>query len=337
MTEILANSWTKDIKRMLPGILISLVALGAVLYFTDLEEVGVAITEYNYWHIPAAAAVFVLSVLARAVAWRGILQEKVSYGKTFLTLNEGYLLNNILPFRLGEVGRAFLLSNTSKISFWEVLSTIMVERIIDLAMAAGLLLGTLPYVFELDWARRSAFVVSFIVVLGFAILFIISRNQVRVLTLLEKFGGRWPKLISFGQEKLESFFAGLASLQDVRRFSRVMIWMVISWILNIGYFYVVLRGFPFESQFLWAVFTVALLSIGVAIPSSPAYVGVYHATVILALKEFDVVYADALAYAVITHGLYVTITVFIGIFALVRDGQSLGHIYQQIRGVSKSG
>lgn len=321
---------------MLPGIFISLVALSAVLYFSDLEEVGESLKEFNFWHIPAAAGVFVFSVIARTVAWRGILQEKVSYSKAFLTLNEGYLLNNILPFRLGELGRAFLLSSTSQMGFWEIFSTIMIERIIDLAMAAGLLLGTLPYVFELDWARSSAIFVSLVVGAGFTFLFLLARNQERALNLFEKLGSRWPKLISLGQDKLESFFSGLASLKDARRFGRVLFWMSASWLLNIGYFYVVLLGFPLESQMIWAIFTVAVLSVGVAVPSSPAYVGVYHAMVIWALGAFNVANSDAFAYALVTHGLYVTITVLIGVFALVRDGQSLGRIYRQIRVMSKS-
>ena len=76
--------------------------------------------------------------MIRGVVWRTLLQERASYSQTFFSVTEGYLLNNFLPFRLGEVGRAYLLSQKAKLDFWSVFSTIFIERALDLALAVGL-------------------------------------------------------------------------------------------------------------------------------------------------------------------------------------------------------
>src|SRR4030042_1001940 len=79
-------------------------------------------------------------------AWRRLLQDKVTRRQTFFTINEGYLLNNFLPLRLGEVGRAYLLGQNSGLGFWRVLSSILLERGLDVLLTVAMLLGALPFV-----------------------------------------------------------------------------------------------------------------------------------------------------------------------------------------------
>ena len=129
----------KTIGRWLPGLIISAIAILILIRFSNWPEVLDVISGIKLgWFFPAIIF-FMISVGLRAWSWMIILQKKVNFGRVFLTLNEGYLLNNILPFRLGELGRAFLLSETTQLSGFFVLSTIVIERTYDLAIAAGLL------------------------------------------------------------------------------------------------------------------------------------------------------------------------------------------------------
>ncbi len=79
---------------------------------------------------------------------------------SFLTVCEGYLLNNFLPFRLGEIGRAFLMGRKSKLGFMEVLPTIVIERILDFAFAAAVLLSAIPFVVGATEAARVAVIIG---------------------------------------------------------------------------------------------------------------------------------------------------------------------------------
>jgi uncharacterized membrane protein YbhN (UPF0104 family) len=72
----------------------------------------------------------------RAKVWHTLLREKPTYKDVLFTAGEGYLLNNFLPFRLGEVGRAFLLSRKSGgMTFAEIIPTIVIERTVDLIIS----------------------------------------------------------------------------------------------------------------------------------------------------------------------------------------------------------
>ena len=103
----------KDFRRMLPGLLISIVLIGAILYFVDLKAMVAAVKAADYLLLLVVLVLGVLWLFVRALVWRTLLRNRASIKDVFLTLMEGYLLNNFLPFRLGEIGRAFLLSRKS--------------------------------------------------------------------------------------------------------------------------------------------------------------------------------------------------------------------------------
>jgi hypothetical protein len=101
--------------------------------------------------------------------------EQATY-RAFYTINEGYLLNNILPFRLGEVARAFLMSRKAGVNFWQVVPSILIERALDLAIAAGLFLATLPFVIGVSWAREAAIGIGIVVLEGLGLIYLLARN-----------------------------------------------------------------------------------------------------------------------------------------------------------------
>ncbi len=107
---------TRSIWRWLPGVLISLIALFVVFRLAQWEELGPAIARIPLPFILAATGLTILFLMVRAVAWRVILGNHASVGQTFWAINQGYLLNNIFPFRAGEFGRALLLGQAAKLS-----------------------------------------------------------------------------------------------------------------------------------------------------------------------------------------------------------------------------
>jgi uncharacterized membrane protein YbhN (UPF0104 family) len=88
-------------KRILPGLLISLVALVVLFSVIDPRETLNALQQANGWILALGMLVSLLWLVIRGRVWQTLLQGKASYRDVFLTLNEGYLLNNLLPFRLG--------------------------------------------------------------------------------------------------------------------------------------------------------------------------------------------------------------------------------------------
>jgi uncharacterized protein (TIRG00374 family) len=334
MTEITDSTSTKQTSgwlRLVAGVAFSILALWIILRNVDLQQTYAAWQEMDLRYFPPALLLFVATVVARAFAWRTILGDRITVGKAFFTENEGYFLNNVLPFRLGEAGRALILNLTTKLSFWEVFSTIVVERIFDMAIMAGLLLSTLVFVSGAEWALDAALMVGGLVVVGFAALFLIARSPDGVETIYQKITTRWPRLQQWGAEKLKLFLQGLQTLREPKRFGLVLCWMLITWTLNVSWYWVLLRAFVPEAEFLWAAFSVGVASLGIAVPSTPGYIGVFELATVTALGLFSIPESDAFAYALISHALYLVTTVLLGLVGFSRESISVREIFRKAR------
>src|SRR5215208_3402710 len=238
----------KDIKRWLPGAVISLLLIAAILYFVDLRAMLDAIRHANYTLLGLAIVLGFVWLLIRAMVWWTLLRNRASYSDVFWTIGEGYLLNNFLPFRLGEVGRAFLLSRKSDMQFMEVLPTIVIERAMDLGYSAAILLAALPFVVGGEGAGRIGVIIGIIVLAGFVILYILARYNQWALGLFHRLSARWPTLQRAGGSFLDSFFLGLGVLKDGWLFIRFLFWMTLNSGVAIISYYLIIRAFFPQAQ-----------------------------------------------------------------------------------------
>lgn len=315
---------------MLPGFAISAVCLAIVFYLVDPQKFGQALALADYRLISLAVLTSLAWLLVRGLVWRTLLQDKASYTDVFLTVNEGYLLNNILPFRLGEFGRAFLLSRKANLEFWQVFSTILIERILDLAMTAGLLLGTLPFIVGASWAREAALGAIGLVLVGLGGLFVIARRQEQVTAIVASLGKRWPLIEKVTGTRLQAFLTGLSALTDGGLFLRALAFMLLNWSIVILQEYVLLRAFFPQAQLLWATFSLSVSALGLAAPSSPGGIGVMELSMVGALALFGLDNTTALAFAITVHLFNYVLSGLIGSYALAKDGESLIGVYHKL-------
>lgn len=334
-TQLSGKEW----RRIVPGLLVSVICLAVVFYFVDLHKLGESLRLADY-RLIAIAMLFSFAWLGvRGLVWRSLLQEKASYRQVFLAINEGYLLNNLLPFRLGEVGRAFLLSRTAQLDFWQVLSTILIERTLDVTLVAGMMLTSLAVVMSSLYAQASgvtytgqaALASGGLMLVGLGMLYLLARNRQSALALFETISRRWPGIKRLGGNALVALLDGLAILTDGRRFLVALGWMGLNLLVATVQYYILMLAFIPAAQPLWAVFTLAAASLGVAAPSSPGNIGVYEAVVLGALSVFGVNSALILAFALTAHMIQYLVTGVLGIYALGQDGESLLHLYSQVR------
>lgn len=321
----------KDWKRWLPGAIISIGLIAAILYFVDLGEMVTAIRNANYVMLGVAFAIGFIWLAVRAQVWRTLLRDRASYMDVFWTVGEGYILNNFLPFRLGEIGRAFLLSRKSDLRFMEILPTIVIERVMDLGYSAIILLAALPFVVGAEGTGRIGVVVGIVVLIGFILLYILARSNQWALDIFHKLSTRWPSLQRFGGSFLEAFFAGLSVLTDGWLFLRFIFWMTLNWGVAIVSYYFIIRAFFPETQVIWAMFGLGAVAFGGAIPALPGAVGTlegaFGGALVLLTGNESVSFAAALTvrlYNYINSGV-------VGGIGLAREGQTLSGIYEQLK------
>jgi uncharacterized protein (TIRG00374 family) len=302
-----------------------------------LRQLADAIRQANIFWLAMSLVAAVTWLAVRGVVWRTLLREKAAYWAVFQTLNEGYLLNNFLPLRLGELGRAFLLSRKTNLTFMEILPTIIIERVLDLAFSAAILLSAIPYVTGApDALKQTAYVASGLVVVGLFAMYLLARNHVWALGLYEKLSANWPILQRFGG-LVKSLFEGLAILTDGWLFLRVLGLMMINWAIAIAQFMAILLAFFPNAQVVWAMFGLGAAAFGGAVPALPGGVGTFEGVMggALVLVTFDK--ARSFAAAIIAHLLNYLITGVVGIYALSREGQTLSGVYQELIKFRQSG
>src|SRR5690349_14246141 len=321
----------KDVKRWLPGALVSILLIAAILYFVDLRAMVEAMRTANFGLLLIAFSIGFIWLTVRAIVWRTLLRNRPSFSDVFWTIGEGYLLNNFLPFRLGELGRAFLISRKSGMPFMEVLPTIVIERVVDLGFSAAIFLAALPFVVGSEGSGSIAVVVGTVVIAGLVLLYVLARNHQWALDLFHKLSARWPAGQRLGGSFLEPFFAGLNVLTDGWLFLRFLFWMALNWAIAIFSYYLIIRSFFPQAQLIWGMFGLGGAAFGGALPALPGGVGTFEAGFGGAVALLTGDESRSLAVA-LTGRLYNYVnSLAIGGIGLLREGQTLSGIYTQLK------
>jgi uncharacterized protein (TIRG00374 family) len=325
----------KDIKRLIPGALISIALIAAIFYFVDFQTMWNAIRNADYRLLAGSIVLSFTWMVVRAKVWQTLLRDKPKYLDVLYSTGEGYLLNNFLPFRLGELGRAFLLSRKSGMAFSEILPTIIIERVTDLAFSAAILLAALPYVADSQGSAKIGYIVGVVVIFGLAMMYVLARNNKWALDTFHKLSVRWPVLHKFGGSFLESFLDGLGVLTNGWLFIRFLFWMTVNWLVALVAYYLITLAFFPQAQPEWTLFVLGAAAFGGAIPALPGGVGTFEGAVSAALFVFTHDQSTALA-AALTMRLYNYLNSgLIGGIGLMREGQTLSGVYQQLMALRK--
>lgn len=326
-----APSIWRDIRRWIPGVLISIVALFVLFKLASWPDLLAALSSFVSPSLILALFLSVISLGTRAFAWKTLLGNKATFNQAFFVINEGYLLNNLFPLRAGELARAVFMGQASGLGPYHVLSTIVLERAFDLAMAACLVLISLPLALEMEWARPVATAALGLVVAMLALLFLAARHNLLVRRWIEKFAGRWPVVQRIVTPRLGALLDGLETLTKPSQFFVTLFWIIMSWVIWVSTHYVMLRTINPEAPYWWAVFADGVLALGVAIPSAPAALGVFEGVLAGALTFLGVPLNTAVAYAILMHFLNFFSTGFFGFWGLIRERRSISSLFSQIQ------
>ena len=314
------------------GLAVSLLALVAVFAWSGWGRLGAALAAADYRWVVLGAILYLVSLVVRAACWRTLLSRSVPLGRVLATLTEGYLINNLLPWRLGEVGRALLLGRQPGMSPSRVLSSIVGERVLDVTMGLLLLAFLWPLLVGEVWAGRIAAVAggALAVTLGIVVLTAARSDWIeRLIKLLPGGAARWGRV-------WEGWRSGIRALTEPRTALVAFAWMALGWAIAGAEFWAVLRAFQPTAPAPWALASLAIIAFGGALPSAPASVGVFEFAAAAALAPFGVEPGTAVAYALVVHAVNAGLSTALGALALSGEGETLIGILRAARGWIRS-
>lgn len=301
------------------GIAISLIAGWILLRSVDVgAALDVLATASPAWVAVMVVTVFV-DVGARGGRWRTLLAPiaVLPYRRVLGYTYVGYLANNVLPARLGELVRSHTLGEGEGVSRTTVLGTVVVERVVDTVIVVGLaalavVVLSVRGVMTSAVLLGAAFVTLLVVGLGLAM----ALHRLPGADRITAFAGRWPRLIDLARRLRE----GLAVAARPGTLVAALALSAVAWSASIGTF---LAG----GQAVGIELTIAqgaLLSSGVAlatiVPSGPGYLGTFELTAVGIATSFGIPADEAFAMALLVHAMILAVTSIGGVISAMRLG-----------------
>lgn len=297
-----------------------MIALVIVFWGVRPERMVEVITNAKFLYLIPMEVALIIGLIARSNSWRILLGQNFKLRKVFDVVNVGYLINTVMPLRLGELGRAQIISSGGSTSIARVLGTIMIERLLDTLISLSALLISLPMIIIPNWAENLTWVVgiSAIGVLVFSFILLTKKNS--VLTLVERFS-------RIGLDRLrvitEDFIAGLESLLQPTRILSAGSWSLLAWICVWVQMWLLLASLDAPASLAAFLFVPSVVAFGSALPPSPGALGVFEIAAVAGLLVFGIERETALSVAILWHGLQLLTTAVFGGWGLAREGRSL--------------
>ena len=245
----------------------------------------------------------------------------------------GYMANNVLPLRAGEVVRVYVVARRWSAAggasprshpFWTTLATLIVERVLDsfavvLILAALLLLVPVPRFLEV-----AALVVLAVDIAGVATLIAIVAAPRMCARLITRLVGRWPRLETRVLNAFQTFVHGLDGIRTLSHTAPLIGWTIVVWLAPAFSAWTVLMALDLHLPLAapWAV--LAFVGLGISIPAAPGYVGVFHLAAVLAVELFGAPHSAAVGYALLFHASQIVPVTLVGWLYLLRENMSLG-------------
>ncbi|MHB1311685.1 MAG: lysylphosphatidylglycerol synthase transmembrane domain-containing protein [Gemmatimonadaceae bacterium] len=320
------------------GIGVSALLLWFALKDIDFGQVVAALrgSDLTLWALCTLCSQLIFPLRARR--WRTILDPvapNLPFRPLWRATAIGMMANNVLPARAGELVRVFVLVRERKDVPWSAaLASLAVDRVFDalcvvLLIVVAMLAPDFPSGFMLQGrsVQSVAVVMGLVVASAFGGLFAVAQwphamesIAVRVTgAVLPRFSHRVGALV-------HSLAAGLQVVREPARFLATFAWALVHWLMNALAFWFGFRAVGIVAPFTAALFVQGIIVIGVAVPSSPGFVGVFELAAKLALPVYGVDPAQAVTWAIGFHVLsYIPITI-IGAWYFLRMGVHLGDV-----------
>lgn len=306
-------------------------ALLLVLLFrsVDVAALGRALAVADFRLLPPAIALYFVGVWLRSRRWGLLLpRDSVPAGALFRALVVGFTVNNVLPARLGEVARAYLLARWCGVRYGHTLASVVMERVLDGLTLAGLLLVAVtvapapPYLLSLGLVVGAVFAAGAVILVG-------ASWQPRLIVVIAGLVARLlPARLGEKVVRLaEGFGAGLALVRGWGLLGRLVVLSLLAWLAEIGLFYLLMLAFPIPASPALAALTGTVANFATLVPSSPGYVGTFDGALVKVLQDSTRLPLEvATAYALLVHAALLIPVTLLGAVFLWRAGVSMGEI-----------
>ncbi len=316
--------------KLWAGLIISIFSIWFALQGIDFGQVGASLGSLQWGWILVYTIPYFIVIGFKVTRWQLLFypDNHLRYHNLFSSLMISYLWNTILPARLGEVVRAYVLSRKEKIGVARVISTILLEKILDVITMFIFLVALLPFLKVEDWIKQSAWFLGGGVIAAFLVCMLMAARRKEAEKVVVFFLKFFPvqfraKLYGFVTEILDT----LTVLLNFKVSLNLWTQSIVMWIVNITLYMLIGWSVGLPLTFEQSILVMITSSLGMAVPAAPGYVGTFEAVISLTLNPF---YPDqkslVFTYALFQHLVAFLPVVIIGAVYTWREGLAPGKL-----------
>jgi uncharacterized protein (TIRG00374 family) len=335
---MLLGSNKKNIIRIGASLAVGILLLVALIWWTGIDKIGAAIGSASPLWLAAAALIILPTYIFRAIRWKLLLapvKKTVRVSNTFWSTAVGFMVNTLVPIRLGEFVRAYVLGEKEGTGFAPGFSSIVVERTLDLI---GLLsIGIVTMFLVSAQAELSSLVVNIFAVVAVLIAVILAiiivgiKKEDLMIRLLTRITSKIPLVKRYTTRIADfasSLIEGLQGLsQNPKMFVANISLTWILWLIQTSAIYLTFEAFNYPLPFVAAILGGVLMSVSHILPATPGYVGSYEAFWFSIFWLLGVPENLLLATAVISHLIGLLPTIVVGCVSVVWLGVSFEDVF----------
>lgn len=305
------------------GLLVSAGSVIWLVYRYDWGGVDDALRSARWIFFSPVPFVMIAIFGLRAIRWQALFQDehRPRLSGAFLSLSVGYLFNNLLPARAGELVRIHVIGRREKLPRSTALGTVVVERTLDLFVLLGLLTFVLLTQPLPDWTYHAGRVVAMLAFSALVVFLVLGWLGDRVIDTLTTRMNFLPGFILFRLKTSGRAFVG--SVAEVLRVSHLARFAVLScgiWVLELTVLWFIAKAFDLPLAPLGLLFVMLIIALGTMVPASPGYVGTFEIFGLNALSMIGIAGAGALGFVIALHATLLLGSSLIGAVSLAIMG-----------------
>ncbi len=310
------------ILKLIVGIAISIAGLWYAFRGMNFSELIDHLSQTNFSFILLAMGIIVVSVALRAYRWQLMLKpiQTITFNPLFASTMIGYFGNSVLPFRLGEILRAYAISRSDTITTSAAFGTIIIERLLDLIGLAAVMIFFAFFSPLMEWSGHVLVVLVILTVGGLVIIIWLGKShsnfheQVVHWKIFEKTSGQ--KLLS----SIQNIFKGIISIGETKHTFALVLLTLALWVLYYICTALVVMATGIELTWVAAGIVLIATTLAITVPSAPGYVGTYHAAAVYVLVNlFNSGLTESQVFAVLIHAVGFIPLVLFGFMYFLRS------------------
>ena len=309
--------------------------VGLFLYKVDLLRVAAEIARARPEWLALSLATMIVNLAIRAFRWQYLLEPlgHTTFARAFRATAVGFAANSVLPARAGEVIRPYFLARTDRahgrMSATGAFATIILERLLDV-ITVLVLLASYVFVFGRDlrltnpiavtWLKGIGGVAAAVAFGALAILFVLAGDPARLGRATERLARVVPSFAAVIARVAEKFAHGLAAIRRPGRLLVALAWSFPLWLSIAVGIWAVAVAFRLTVPFTGSFVVIALLVLGVAVPT-PGAIGGFHAAFrYSATAFFGAPDAAAVGAAIVLHLVSIGPSLLLGLMFAAQEG-----------------